>query len=221
MKFLLSIVALLSFTLLILIIGRKIWLYIYNRRYKFLGKDYQLTDYRKGLYEKLLTDEDSDVILGLKEATPLKAKEANKAPIEETEEFGEVGEPEDLAKPNIPLKKTSHLIVLHLVADENAPYGGHQLLHTLHSLHLKYGEHQIFHRYSLSGNKAHSQFSVTTINKPGTFDLSDIEFFSCPGLSLFMLSKADQHNSAIFESMVDVTKQIIEDLGGKILDERY
>ena len=99
--------------------------------------------------------------------------------------------------------------------------GGYELLQVLLTNGLRYGDKKIFHRYH-SIDQSVVLFSVASVHKPGTFDLSQMGDYICPGLTLFMLcdsNETTQMSVSTFDLMLETTKQLCEDLGGEILDE--
>lgn len=109
-------------------------------------------------------------------------------------------------------------IVFYLVAPANRPFSGYGLLQALSAVGLKYGEMNIFHQYSDESEFKKSLFSVASATEPGSFDLANIGAISCPGLSLFL--KIPNSNLFVaFETMLDVAKQLADDLEGKLCDE--
>lgn len=113
----------------------------------------------------------------------------------------------------------SDIIILHLMAEPNYPYGGYDLLQALLSAGLRYGKMNIFHRHENPTGLGSILFSVASISKPGTFDLQNMGAFTCPGLSLFMIINKVKDASRAFDIMLETCDQLVEDLGGVILDE--
>lgn len=113
-----------------------------------------------------------------------------------------------------------NLIMLNLRAPTNSPYGGYELLQALLSAGLRYGRMQIFHRYEQLNGGGKILFSLASIAKPGTFEIPKMGGFVCPGLSLFMRVSSQKDVSSAFETLFDTARQLAEDLGGEILDER-
>ncbi len=113
--------------------------------------------------------------------------------------------------------KPCNYIVLHVMALNNHPYGGYELLQSLLANGLRYSaQDKIFHGYLQ--NSDHVIFSLASVNQPGTFDLPNMNQFYCPGLTLFMeIKKADQAND--FEQMLAVAHQLADDLGGEVWGE--
>ncbi len=112
------------------------------------------------------------------------------------------------------------LIIFNLLANKDRPYVGYELLQALLAAGLRFGKMQIFHRYQQLNGGGPIIFSMASIVEPGTFELSKMGGFVCPGLVMF-LRVSQQHNLVeSFELMLDTAHQLVDDLGGEICDER-
>ncbi|MES2142152.1 MAG: cell division protein ZipA [Pseudomonadota bacterium] len=109
------------------------------------------------------------------------------------------------------------LIILQLLAAEERPYGGYELLQTLSSAGFHYGEMNIFHYYSDPNEKKERLFSLASAIEPGTFDLTHIGEILSPGLCLFM-SVNNKNSLNTFELMLETAQLLIQDLGGILCD---
>lgn len=123
-----------------------------------------------------------------------------------------------------PIKKTSmelknNLLMLYLMAPENQPYNGYELLQALLSAGLRYGKMQIFHRHEQKTGRGDIIFSLASATSPGTFELPKMGAFSCTGLVLFFEVHKVKDPKKAFEIMIDTAAQLAEDLGGDVLDE--
>lgn len=112
-------------------------------------------------------------------------------------------------------------ISLHLMAPRDCPYNGYELLQALLANGLRYGDKNIFHRYETKTGQGRILFSLASVNKPGTFELSNMGSFSCPGLTLFMILKDLADPVGTLDAMLEVAKQLIEDLGGELWDDHH
>jgi len=148
--------------------------------------------------------EDPDVILGLTETVKRKP---------------EIAQPQ--SSPSLP-KNTPPLerVILFIRASLGRQYGGYELLQSLLSCGLRFGENNIFHRYEQRPSGQVIMFSIAAATKTGELKLADIGEFSCLGLSLFLNLNEHVYPSVNFELMLDTGRQLTEDLGGTLLDER-
>lgn len=112
------------------------------------------------------------------------------------------------------------LIILQLLAAEERPYRGYELLQTLSSAGFHYGKMNIFHYYSDSNEKKERLFSVASAIEPGTFDLNHIGEILTPGLCLFMPINTTRDHLNIFELMLETAQLLIQDLGGILCDSQ-
>ncbi|BBB15008.1 cell division protein ZipA [Candidatus Rickettsiella viridis] len=112
---------------------------------------------------------------------------------------------------------TESLIILHLLAAEERPYAGYELVQTLSSAGFYYGAMNIFHYYEDQNEKSARLFSLASAVEPGTFDLTHIAEILAPGLCLFMSLK-DKNALANFELMLETAQLLIQDLGGQLCD---
>jgi cell division protein ZipA len=113
----------------------------------------------------------------------------------------------------------NNLLMLYLMAPENQPYNGYELLQALLSAGLRYGKMQIFHRHEQKTGRGDILFSLASATSPGTFELPKMGGFSCTGLVLFFETAKVKDAKKAFEVMIDTVNQLAEDLGGDILDE--
>lgn len=127
--------------------------------------------------------------------------------------------PEPASKMPSRQDKPNPLVVFHLLANESAAYNGYELLQALLAAEMRFGDRQIFHRFDSVGSGANILFSATSINKPGTFELSKMNAFSCDGLILFCELDRVDAPSYVLDEMIQAATSITAALGGSILDE--
>lgn len=149
---------------------------------------------------------DVDEALGLK---------PQQAEFQQSEAFHEQQTVSENAEPLSSLK----YVVLHVMASDDQPFAGYELLQALLSGGLRYGKHKIFYRHLHKNGQGEVQFSLAAANKPGTFDLPNMGNFSCPGLTLFTVLQEVQDPKHAFELMLAAANQLAEDLGGEVWGE--
>ncbi len=113
----------------------------------------------------------------------------------------------------------SLVIVLNVMAKAGRQFAGMDVLDALYANYLRHGEMMIFHRYSEEGDRR-PIFSLANTVEPGTFDLNTIEQLQTPGLSLFMQLPAPIDSREAFELMLKTGRNLAEQLGGDLCDER-
>lgn len=114
----------------------------------------------------------------------------------------------------------SLVIVLNVMAKADNPFHGADILAVLRANDLEHGEMMIFHRYPDGAGHSRPVFSMANTVEPGTFDLSTIEHLHTPGLSLFMQLPGPIDSREAFELMLKTGRQVAEQLGGDLCDER-
>lgn len=123
-------------------------------------------------------------------------------------------------QPAQPIKPAPKLISLNLCAVSDKPYAGYELLQSLLSCGMRFGAMSIFHRHEKKTGVGPILFSLASCTKDGTFDLAKIGAFSCNGLVLFMKPHEVGEPVRVFELMLETADQLINDLGGKVLNEK-
>jgi cell division protein ZipA len=153
--------------------------------------------------------EDPDVILGLT-----------------TSQEQPIASPVPASAPPPPLKPVPppatlplEIEILFLRASQGRSYSGYELLQCLLTCGLRFGENNIFHRYEHHPDGQVVLFSVAADTKNGELKPSDMGDFNCPGLSFFITLNNHVYPSVNFELMLDTARQLMEDLGGVLLDE--
>jgi cell division protein ZipA len=126
--------------------------------------------------------------------------------------------------PNIETQTKTYipdLIILNVMAAPEQEYTGYELLQALLSAGLRHGSMNIFHRHEQINGKGELLFSVASATEPGIFELNKMGGFSCKGLTFFMQLSNLKDPMQGFEIMLDSAKQLLEDLGGILRDEKH
>lgn len=110
-------------------------------------------------------------------------------------------------------------VVLYVVAEPEKLFVGYELLQALLSAGLRYGDMNIFHRYERVHSRGTPLFSLASAVEPGTFDLNKMGEVRCNALCLFTNLDENKEPILAFEQMLDTAHQLVDDLGGVILDE--
>ena len=138
---------------------------------------------------------------------PAKAPPARKAPEIEEDQFAE----ESAASKHRPEK---FVVIYVLALDE--PFAGQGLLEVLLEGGMTFGEMDIFHQLD---DRAAQLFSLASAVEPGTFNLSSIDQFSTPGVTLFMRVHELAAPLQVLDSMLSVANTIAQELNGEVQDE--
>jgi cell division protein ZipA len=118
-----------------------------------------------------------------------------------------------------PKQQYTDLVVFYVMARAEQLFVGYELLQALSAVGLQYGEMNIFH-YRQEPDDTKALFSVASASEPGTFDLSEMGGIQCKGLCAFMDTKHLDDPRTAFETMLSTVKQLAEDLGGTVQDQR-
>lgn len=129
----------------------------------------------------------------------------------------------DLNEPNTTLTNHDHstsfgeTIKLEIRAYPDQPYMGYELLQALLASGFRYGEMNVFNLYDEESKRL--LFSLSVSSPTHSFELSTMGGFSCSGLMMAMPLEG-RDLSRIFDLMLNTAAQLIEDLGGELLDEQ-
>ena len=144
-------------------------------------------------------------------ATPVTEPRVQAAPKLQAKTKPQVAEQDILAEPR-------DVLVLHVVAAEDASLNGTDLLPSLLTLNFKFGDMSIFHRHEDNAGTGKVLFSLANMVKPGIFNPDEMEQFSTEGVVLFMTLPCHGDPLMNFSIMLNSAHQLADDLGGKVLD---
>ena len=65
------------------------------------------------------------------------------------------------------------------------------------------------------------KISLAQAVNPGSFDLSNIDAISCPGLVVFMKIEPNKNLLGTFDIMIEAAKKISEELNGILYDDEH
>ena len=111
------------------------------------------------------------------------------------------------------------IVTLFVVARENQPFNGAELVVAAEKAGLEYGDMGIYHRLLDGKRELGPIFSVANMLKPGNFDLSRIDTLLSPGLSFFMALPAPLPALDAWDAMLPTAQRLAELLDGQVLDE--
>lgn len=118
-----------------------------------------------------------------------------------------------------PMAEPQEVLVMHIMAPRGTAFSGDELLPLLMELHMRFGEMDIFHRHAQENGAGPVLFSLANMVKPGTFELSSMNDFETPGLSLFITLPCGDEAMHSFALMAQAAKRITQGLGGELKDE--
>ncbi len=153
------------------------------------------------------------------------AKESERKTAAATKNEPQLEKPQQTSLFEEPQEETSTVEVepelifsLYVVASQDHPYHGPELVQTLVEQGMRHGDMDIFHRHAQANGRGAVQFSLANAFEPGIFDLDDIDNLSSKGLALFMTLPGPSKPMKAYELMVKTAQAITQQLGGRILD---
>ena len=117
-----------------------------------------------------------------------------------------------------PPQEPDEIIIINLMTEPSAAYGGEELYKVIHELGMRHGDMDIFHYCGRHGDED-SQFRMANLLKPGYFDIHAMDEIRTHALCFFFELLPDQDNMKVYESMLSVINKIRDDLGGELHDE--
>ena len=111
---------------------------------------------------------------------------------------------------------SDNFVVLKLLAFSGSPYTGYELQQALLNAGLCEANDKLFHYL----DNDRRLFSLASATPSGTFPLENMGSFKGDALLLFMQLKPKRRLMERFDLMLDVARQLIEELGGEIYDEQ-
>lgn len=117
-----------------------------------------------------------------------------------------------------PAPQPSEIIVINVLARGDARMNGSDLMEVFLRNSLKFGDMNIFHRIEPTSKEV--QFSIASAVEPGTFDLSAMEHFGTPGVTLFMRLPGPGKPSDVFDDMLAVARDLGGTLDADLKDEQ-
>lgn len=145
-----------------------------------------------------------------------KLEEAKTEPtVEQPQQTSLFDEPED--EPTIEAEPEL-IFSLFVVAGQDSPFKGPELVQSLVEQGMRHGEMDIFHRHAQANGRGAVQFSLANAFEPGVFDLKKIDDLETRGLALFMTLPGPQKPMKAYDLMVKTAKGITKELGGYVLD---
>ena len=127
----------------------------------------------------------------------------------------------DKVSPDPPIthQQPQEVVLLHVVARDEAGFRGEDILHILLACDLRFGEMDFFHRYDGAVGKGEKVFSVANMLEPGVFDIDAMSNLSTTGLIFFLTLPGPMDMMKSFELMLESARRVAEHLEGDLLDE--
>ncbi|MDC1436515.1 cell division protein ZipA [Gammaproteobacteria bacterium] len=115
--------------------------------------------------------------------------------------------------------EAEEVIVINVMAKQGELFAGSDLLPILMQHDMRLGRMSIFHKHTDSSDNGPVVYSMANMVKPGTFDVTQMEEFSTPGVSFFLQLPNAFGNMKSFEQMLNAADSIKESLNGDLKDE--
>ncbi len=111
------------------------------------------------------------------------------------------------------------VIVINVMARKDEYFSGKDLLPIILQQGMQLGKMSIFHKHADGDGNSPIMFSMANMVKPGTFDISQMDEFTTPGVSFFLQLPNSLGNMKCFEQMLKAANHIRETLHGELKDE--
>ena len=115
------------------------------------------------------------------------------------------------------LSVIEHIIVLHVVAKPDESFCGLDLQSVISGLGFEFGEMNIYHYQDIDlSGKMITLFSLANMFEPGYFEIDNLDEFATSGITIFATLKNDGTQTHVFDTMLEITNQIAEQLDAVI-----
>ena len=111
------------------------------------------------------------------------------------------------------------VVIVHVMARDEAGFAGQDILEVLLARDLRFGEMNFFHRHDQAAGRGRILFSVANMMKPGVFNIDSMAELSTRGLTFFLTLPGPEDMMAAFESMLETAEYVAKTLDGDLLDE--
>ncbi len=126
---------------------------------------------------------------------------------------------EQPAAAELPEGIEQEVVMMHVIARDEAGFAGEEILHILLACDLRFGDMNFFHRHEQKAGRGQIQFSVANMMQPGVFDIDGMTGFTTQGLIFFLTLPGPKDMMAAFESMLETAECVASNLNGDLLDE--
>ncbi len=113
------------------------------------------------------------------------------------------------------------VISINLMADLNQDFQGVKLVEILASFGYCADKRGIYERFKDSESMQEYWFSLANAFNPGFFDLENMDDFSTPGITFFMVLPGSHNPLEAFQAMLDDSRAISKLLGGELQDSTH
>jgi len=131
---------------------------------------------------------------------------------------GEV-EPEPESDEDTRYAEPDEVLIVNVMARAGTRFAGEDLLNALMAQQLKFGEMDIFHRHLDDDGDGPVLFSLANMIVPGTFNLSAMDSFETPGVSMFLSLPVAGESLAAYDNLIGTAQSLAQALGADLKDE--
>ena len=111
------------------------------------------------------------------------------------------------------------VITLRFVPRNGGGINAEQAVLALRAAGLEHGRYGIFH-FPMEADRQQAEFSVASLIEPGSFDLSNLEEQTLPGMSFFMVLPGGGDPIGRFDRMVGVARKLKRFLDAELFDDQ-
>ncbi len=116
---------------------------------------------------------------------------------------------------------SDQILVINVTAPKDKPFQGYEMLQAILAEGFRFGSKQLFHRHKDQQGLGTVLFSLASATSEGTFNIEQIDGFSCRGLTLFMhLPASTGGGMAVLDLMLNAARALAETLQGEVRDSR-
>ena len=116
-------------------------------------------------------------------------------------------------------QRTDRVVTLRLIAHGQAELSCEHAVRALKNAGLVHGEYGIFH-YLPKDPTDEPSFSVANLTEPGSFNVTESNDSTIPGMSFFIVLPGPADPIASFDAMVNTARKVSQELNAELFDER-
>lgn len=116
-------------------------------------------------------------------------------------------------------QRTDRVVTLRLIGHGQAELSCEHAVRALRNAGLVHGEYGIFH-YVPENPTDEPSFSVANLTEPGSFNVTESNDTTIPGMSFFIVLPGPADPIASFDAMVKTARRISQELNAELFDER-
>jgi cell division protein ZipA len=151
--------------------------------------------------------------------TGMRAKDDEPATLDWLEDLPHPDAGVDDEPGELPRESDTEVLILHVMARDEAGFSGKDILEILLACDLRFGDMNFFHRHEEQAGRGPIQFSVANMLQPGVFDIDNMESMRTRGLVFFVTLPGPRDMTQAYDYMLETARTVARNLGGELLDE--